>query len=219
MKIINNLFYSLVFASLIAGCSSSEDAATDTGPKITNSKPGAGRIHVMGDSLAHGSGSVDFVYTPAACLENEFSGATVSSYGIPGLKTDELVDNVPFYLNRPPKLAFISTGGNDAISEYYTPGSYPADKSVRELKRIILQFQTAGAVVVYLALNPPYDPAAAKRLQDMAQVARENGAIIVNGMDGLWNDASKMADQFHPNDDGYEIMCDRIVRAVSAHYP
>jgi lysophospholipase L1-like esterase len=215
---MKSLFYSVLLILSMTACSSSDDGGGAAGPKITNSKPGAGRIYVMGDSLAYGTGSVDLVFTPSACLENEFTGATVSNYAIPGFKTDELVDNVPYYLGQSPKLAFISTGGNDALSEYYQPGSYPADKSVRELKRIILQFQTAGAVVVYLAINPPYDPAASKRLQDMAKVARENGAIVVDGMAGLWKTA-KMSDDFHPNDDGYEVMCDRILQAVSAHYP
>ncbi len=215
---MKSLFYSLLFICCVTACSSSDDGGGPAGPPITNSKPGAGRIYVMGDSLAYGTGSVDMVFTPSACLENEFVGATVSNYAIPGFKTDELVDNVPYYLGQSPKLAFISTGGNDALSEYYQPGSYPGDKSVRELKRIILQFQNAGAVVVYLAINPPFDPAAAKRLQDMAKVARENGAVVVDGMAGLWN-SSKMYDQFHPNDEGYEVMCDRIIQAVSAHYP
>ncbi len=110
-------------------------------------------------------------------------------------------------------------GGNDAIANLENPGSYPADKSARELKKLILQFQNVGSVVVYLALNPPYDAGAAQHLQGMTKVARENGAIIVNGMDGLWTDVTKMADQIHPNDDGYEIMCDRIIKAVSPHYP
>ncbi len=215
---MKSLFYSVLFIFSVAACSSSDEGGGAAGPPITNSKPGAGSIFVMGDSLAYGTGSVDLVFTPAACLENEFVGTAVSNYAIPGFKTDELVDNVPYYLGQPPKLAFISTGGNDAFSEYYQPGSYPADKSVRELKRIIIQLQTAGSVVVYLAINPPFDPAAAKRLQDMAKVARENGAIVVDGMAGLWNTA-KMSDDFHPNDEGYEVMCERIIRAVSAHYP
>jgi lysophospholipase L1-like esterase len=216
---MKSLFYSVLFIFSVTACSNSDDGGGAAGPKIINSKPGAGSIYVMGDSLAYGTGSsVDSLFTPSLCLAAEFTGATVSNYAIPGFKTNELVNNVPYYLGQPPKLAFISTGGNDALSEYYQPGSYPADKSVRELKRIILQFQTAGAVVVYLAINPPYDPTAAKRLQDMGKVARENGAIVVDGMAGLWNTA-KMSDDLHPNDDGYEVMCDRIIQAVSAHYP
>jgi lysophospholipase L1-like esterase len=215
---MKSLFYSLLFILIVTACSNSDGGGGAAGPKITNSKPGAGSIYVMGDSLAYGSGSTVEKDTPQGCFANAFVGEKVYNVAIPGLTTDGLVDNVPYYLSQPLKLAFISTGGNDALSEYYQPGSYPADKSVRELKRIILQFQTAGAVVVYLAINPPFDPAASKRLQEMAKVARENGAIVVDGMAGLWNTA-KMSDDFHPNDEGYKVMCDRILSAVSAHYP
>jgi lysophospholipase L1-like esterase len=216
---MKSLFYAFLFISMVTACSDDDSGGGAAGPKITNSKPGTGSIYVMGDSLAFGEGSVDKVFTPTECLQNEFTGSVVSNYGISGLQTNQLVANVPFYLGQPPKVAFISTGGNDAVENYYNPGSYPADKSARELKKIILQFQNVGSVVVYLALNPPYDAGAAKHLQGMAKVARENGAIIVNGMDGLWTDPSKMTDEFHPNDKGYEIMCDRIIQAVSPHYP
>ncbi len=215
---MKSLFYSFLFILCVTACSSSSDGGGAAGPKITNSKPGAGRIFVMGDSLAYGTGSTVDAYTPQGCFAQAFLGDKIYNVAIPGLTSDGLVDNVPYYLGQSPKLAFISTGGNDALSEYSQPGSYPADKSVRELKRIILQLQNVGAVVVYLAINPPFDPAASKRLQDMAKVARENGAVIVDGMAGLWNSA-KMHDQFHPNDEGYEVMCDRIINAVSAHYP
>lgn len=217
---MKSFIYSFLFISLLVGCSSSDDGAAGAGPKITNSKPGVGNIQVIGDSLAYGTGAdTDSLVSPAACLQNKFTDATVLLNAIPGQTTDELVDNVPYYLAQPPKMVFISTGGNDAFAEYYQPGSYPADKSVRELKRIVLQYQNAGSLVVYLAINPPFDAGAAKRLQEMTKVARENGAIIVYGMDGLWNDSSKMSDQIHPNDAGYKIMCDRIKSAVSAHYP
>ena len=215
------LKYSLVFlvSCGFVACSNSKDAAAPAGPKIINSKPGAGSVYVIGDSLAYGTGATDDLVTPSKCLENKITGALVSNYGIPGQSTDELVDNVTFYLKIPPKLVFISIGGIDAFMDYSNPGSYPADKSVRELKRIILQFQNVGSVVAYLAINPPYDAKASSRLLEMTKVARENGVIIVNGMDGLWTDATKMADEFHPNDAGYEVMCDRMVKAIAPHFP
>ncbi|MBY0385303.1 SGNH/GDSL hydrolase family protein [bacterium] len=214
------LKYSLLIlvSCVFVACSKSKDAPAPA-PKIINSKPGAGSVYVIGDSLAYGTGATDNSVTPSGCLQENFSSALVSNYGIPGLKTDELVDNVTFYLKQPPKLVFISTGGNDAFLEYSNPGAYPADKSVRELKRIILQFQKVGSVVAYLAINPPYDAKASSRLVEMANVARENGVIVINGMDGLWTDSTKMSDQFHPNDKGYEVMCDRMVQAISPHFP
>lgn len=208
----------LVSCAFVA-CSDSDDAGGPAAPKIINSKPGAGSVYVIGDSLANGAGATNDLVKPAGCLQENFSGALVSNYGINGLMTDQLVSNVQFYLDNPPKLVFISTGGNDAFLNYANPGAYPADKSARELKRIILQFQKVGSAVAYLALNPPFDATAAAHLQGMTKVARENGAIIVNGMDGLWTDSNKMADEFHPNDEGYEIMCDRIVKAITPHFP
>ncbi len=212
---------------IFPGCSQSNSAQVviDPGkqgqpsnPNIVNSRPGAGDIFVIGDSLAYGTGASDLANSPSGCLAIEFSPSSVSNLATPGFTSKQVLNQVQFFLNPPPKLVFLSTGGNDALADYSNPGSYPSLNSLTELKSVIEQFQKVGALVAYLKINPPFDPTSSQRLVEMAQAADQMGAIIIDGMEGLWN-TDKMSDQFHPNDEGYKIMCEKMKTAISPYYP
>lgn len=170
-----------------------------------------GNATVVGDSLAYGTGAEGSNFTPSICISQ--LGYITANMAVPGQTSVELLNQISFYISPAPSFVFISTGGNDAIMNYYQPGTYPEANSFREITQIVRQFRNAGSVVAYLALNPPLDAASAQRLQRMTQLAASEGAIIVDGMNGLWN-TDKMADQFHPNELGYAIMCDRILQSV-----
>ena len=60
---------------------------------------------------------------------------------------------------------------------------------------------------------------AAERLLSLAALARLQGVLVIDGMAGLWTDPLMMADDFHPNDAGYKVMCDRILQELGEHYP
>jgi lysophospholipase L1-like esterase len=187
-------------------------------PNIVNAKPGEGNIFVVGDSLAFGTGANEFLNSPAGCLAAEFSPSTVANMATPGLTSKQVLNQVQFFISPPPKLVFISSGGNDALADYYSPGSYPSSNSIIELRSMIEQFQKVGALVSYLKIDPPYDSEASKRLLLMAQEAEKMGVIVIDGMAGLWN-TNKMSDEFHPNDEGYKIMCEKMSDAISPYFP
>lgn len=185
---------------------------------VVNSHPGPGKIIVIGDSIAYGTGAMDSVNTPTGCLQSQFPNLSVSNLAVPGATTKDTLKKLPVLLKNSPTLVFISTGGNDVLRNFYLPGSYPAQNSLQEFENIVSEFQKAGALVAYLKINPPFDVSTEKRLVPMADQAQASGAVIVDGMDGLWG-TDKMFDLLHPNDNGYEIVCQRILEAVTLHYP
>jgi lysophospholipase L1-like esterase len=182
--------------------------------KITNANPGVGPIAVVGDSLARGAGATDAELAPAGCFRNNFPGE-VHALGVDGRTSEGVLANLNQATDKKPKLVFVSSGGNDAINDYYF-GNYPEQKTMEQMNEIFDRLLATGAVVAYLGLNPPYPQAV--RLPKISDLAKTKGVIVVDGMNGMWG-TDQMADEFHPNDKGYTEMCRRIVEAVRGHYP
>ena len=118
---------------------------------------------------------------------------------------------------RKPNLVFVSSGGNDTLKDNDKPGSYPVQKTLSEMNEMFDKLIASGALVVYLGLNPGV--VGAERLPEISKMAKAKGVIVVDGMNGLWENSSLMADRIHPNDAGYSIMCDRILNALVGYYP
>lgn len=202
----------------LVGCSDSTVSGQNKLSKIKNSNPGYGTITVMGDSLAAGYGSTDNSVKPEGCLA-QLQNNRVTNYSVPGYTSQQISNTISTVKMDQPKLVFVSSGGNDSLTENLYPGQYPESKTLQEMSALFDQlFQDNNQVVVaYLALNPPVPYAA--RLPKITEIAASKGVIVIDGMDGLWTDASKMYDQIHPNNLGYAIMCSRILDAVKPYYP
>ncbi len=210
--------------ALLTSCSGSSSSNSGilsdkpTALAIKNTHPGVGTITVMGDSLAAGSGATDLAIKPAGCL-SQLQNDTVTSHAVPGYTSQQILNTLPAVQADAPKLVFISSGGNDTMIDNKYPGQYPQAKTLQEMNTLFDQlFQSNNQIVVaYLSLNPPVPYAT--RLPEITQLAQSKGVIIIDGMYGLWTDPSKMADQIHPNNIGYAIMCSRILNAIKPHYP
>ncbi len=207
---------------ILASCSSDDNnnGGSQGGFKqtnVANSKPGLGAMVVLGDSLAAGEGRTSAnAKVPEKCLADKF-GQGVTNLAVPGLTSQEILTKVPQAILVQPTLIFVSSGGNDAILNHYQPGSYEASKTLREMEEMFDALLDSGALVVYLSLNPPLP--STERLPQITELAIKKGVLVVDGMNGLWTDSSLMADQFHPNDRGYALMCEKILSAVNGHYP
>lgn len=209
------LIVSLIAAVWVAACSNGS-GGSGANPPIRNAKPGAGLLAVMGDSLAAGHGTKNAEQKPANCIARGIN--TVSQdYSVSGSTSSEILIKADQVQMAQPKVIFVSSGGNDAIYDKGQPGIYPVAKTMSEMNSLFERLLNTGAVVVYLELNPPF--AGGERLPQVAQLARSKGVIVVDGMNGFWNNPNLMSDQIHPNDLGYAIMCDRIVTALKGFYP
>ena len=211
----------LALITSCSGSSSSNNGILSNKPTtvaIKNTNPGIGTITVMGDSLAAGSGATDVAVKPAGCL-SQLENTTVTNHAVPGYTSQQILNTLTAAQADAPKLVFVSSGGNDTMIDNKYPGQYPKEKTLQEMNTLFDQlFQDNNQIVVaYLSLNPPVPYAT--RLPEITQLAQSKGVIVIDGMDGLWTDASKMSDQIHPNNIGYAIMCSRILDAIKPYYP
>lgn len=209
---------------LTSGCSdasnknNSAGAGTRSTPtySIANAHPGAGRIVVLGDSLAAGHKATIDDVKPAGCMKqlpNEF----IADLAVPGLTSEEISAKLRIVEGTHPKLIFVSSGGNDTLLDHNRPGAYPENKTLNEMNDMFDFLLQTGAVVAYLSINPPVPYAG--RMSAITQMAQNKGIIIIDGMNGFWQNPNLMADTIHPNDSGYKIMCDRTIDAIKGYYP
>jgi lysophospholipase L1-like esterase len=210
----------LIALIILSGCSgSSSNGILQTQKNniwIQNANPGAGVISIVGDSLAYGTGATDESVKPGGCL-TQLSHTVVANFAVPGYTSAQITNTLNNAIAVKPKLVFVSSGGNDTLSEFNTPGKYPEAKSLKEMSDLFDKLLAENNVVAYLGLNPPAPYAA--RLPQISQLAESKGVIVIDGMNGFWTDASLMSDQIHPNDAGYSIMCNRILTAITPYYP
>jgi lysophospholipase L1-like esterase len=184
---------------------------------VTNEHPGVGHIAIIGDSLAAGFRATDKDVKPASCLSNNFEHNKIINIAVPGLTSEQILKAMSKILKYKSKLVFVSSGGNDTLHDNKKPGSYPAQKTLNEMDFMFDELIRTGAVVAYLGLNPPAPYPI--RLPEITQLALSKGIIVIDGMNGLWENPLFMADNHHPNNLGYSIMCYKIVNGIQPYYP
>lgn len=203
----------------LIGCSNSSNKSNvDSGNNfsVKNIKPGVGNIVVIGDSLAAGYKATENSVKPKGCLAT-LQHSSVYDLAVPGTTSREVLKSTEMISVYAPKLVFVSSGGNDVMYNLQKPGLYPRENTLSEMSNLFDKVLATGAMVVYLSLNPPL--AGAERLAEISAMAQAKGVITVDGMNGFWNNPQLMADQIHPNNQGYQIMCQRILSAIGTSYP
>ncbi len=180
--------------------------------------PITGTIHVMGDSLAFGTGAPSTALSPTNCLKKGFPGSEVINEAVPGTKSDKFLKTITGWVpTANSQMVFVSMGGNDVIWNVLKPGQFPEQNSLANMHQIFDELQKPGVVVVYLGLAPPRPDS--DRLPLISLMAESKGVLVVDGMDGLWNKLQLMSDPVHPNTKGYAIMCDKILQALQEYVP
>lgn len=185
--------------------------------KIRNAKPDRGPIVVLGDGLAFGHGAdPKSLNTPSACIAGRTSN-TVTTLAHDGETSDVVAKSVDKAVAMKAKIVFISAGIDDMLLNRVQPGSYPNQQTLSELGAQFDKLLESGALVVYLGLNP--QTYLSERLPMAWDMANQKGVLVIDGMGGLWKDPSLMADDLHPNEKGYSVMCLRIISALKDHLP
>lgn len=180
--------------------------------------PITGTIHVMGDSLAFGTGAPSTALSPTNCLKKGFPQSEVINEAVPGTKSDKFLKTITGWVpTANSQMVFVSMGGNDVIWNVLKPGQFPEQNSLANMNQIFDELQKPGVVVVYLGLAPPRPDS--DRLPLISLMAESKGVLVVDGMDGLWNQPQLMSDPVHPNTKGYAIMCDKILQALQEYVP
>ncbi len=182
---------------------------------VVNAQPLGRRILVLGDSLAYGFGANSSYSTPSNCLSRYYT-KSVENFSVPGKTSSEVLNEQVSKIGVFPGVVFVSSGGNDLLINAQNFGAYPVKKSLSDMEAIFANLHQSGALVVYLGLFPPFG--GDKRLEKIAQLAASSGVLVLDGMDGFWENSTYMSDKIHPNDLGYQIMCDRLIKALSPYF-
>jgi lysophospholipase L1-like esterase len=95
--------------------------------------------------------------------------------------------------------------GMDALSE---------EETFNNIETIVEEIQSTGAVVILVGFSG--EPFNSNLSDEYQAVAAETGAILVpNALDGIIGNLSLMSDLVHPNDQGYDILANRIYGALA----
>ncbi|MCA9357180.1 hypothetical protein H6784_05395 [Candidatus Nomurabacteria bacterium] len=204
--------------------------------QVTNYPPKSGPIIAFGDSLTAGVGATngqDYVSQLSRKV-----GVPIINAGKSGDTTeDSLVRLQSDVLSRNPSVVIVWLGGNDIISRFYEDleagieklnynemfqiivlkltGKIPdsagitEDETFENLTTVIERIQSTGAIVIVVGFRGGiYDEDLEGRYK---QVAETTGSIYVpDVLMGVIGHPSLMSDLVHPDDDGYEIVANRI---------
>jgi lysophospholipase L1-like esterase len=104
----------------------------------------------------------------------------------------------------------VCLGGNDILRQM------PVDGVINNLDQILSRTQASGAMVVLVGVQGlPVLSTHRSRYRDLA---KRHGAILVpNILGGIIGNRKLMADQIHPNSEGYAMMADRVAEALRPH--
>lgn len=186
-----------------------KDPGTTQKPNPEKPKPKPFAI-LFGDSLAAGFGVKSENSTLASCLTKLTKGKSVVKAQA-GSTTHEILAQIKANPNDDATLIFLTAGAADVMEDLYGAG-FTEEESVKNFEAITAELKTRKAKVVYLSLNPPLSKAT--RLARLGRMAETAGFKVVDGMKGLWGDKEFMADKIHPNDKGFQKICERLTAAL-----
>lgn len=172
---------------------------------IKNTPSRGNVVLAFGDSLTQGVGSDTGGYVR---MLSEKIGVPIINKGISGDTTGLALARVNEARAEKPDIVIVFLGGNDALRRV------PVDETFRNLKTIVQDFQSDGAVVLLVGVQGGV--IGDKYRTPFANLARETEtAFDPNILDGIFGNPKLMSDDgIHPNDDGYTIIANRIAQVL-----
>jgi acyl-CoA thioesterase-1 len=138
---------------------------------------------------------------------HEILGRAVVNRGRNGDTAGDALERVDGVVALQPKVVVVALGGNDMLQRL------PIPQTVAAMTRIFDRLLDTGAMVAFVAIDPPL--ASTARMDAIRGLCRERGVLWIGGaMTDLWQDHSRMADQIHPNAAGYRLMAERVAGAL-----
>ncbi len=171
------------------------------GPRAA--RPTAGQtIVAFGDSLVEGRGATpghDFVSVLSRRLGVPIinAGRSGDTAGAALLRLDNAV------LARNPRVVIVLLGGNDFLRRV------PREETFGHLATIVERIRQRGAAVVLVGVNVGLFSDSYG--EEYAALARRTSAgLVPDILTGIMGHADRMSDAIHPNDQGHEMIADRL---------
>jgi acyl-CoA thioesterase-1 len=175
------------------------------GPRAA--KPTTGQsIVAFGDSLVEGRGA-----TPG----HDFVSVLSRRLGVPIINAGRSGDTAGAALSRldhavlaqNPRVVIVLLGGNDFLRRV------PREETFGHLATIVERIRRRGAAVVLVGvtvglLRDPYGA------EYEALARRTSAGLVPDILDGIIGHADRMSDAIHPNDQGHQMIADRLEPAL-----
>ncbi len=199
MKCRFTLVLLLLCVLLMTSCQQSIDNRQSTGTTVV----------CFGDSLTAGYGSSPGHDYPTL-LSKKISYPVIHA-GVPGNTTRDALQRLKTdVLAHDPKLVIITLGGNDFFQGMHK------EETLANMTAIIERIKAQGAMVVWVevkvgVLGDPY-------IHDFKLLAdQEHILLIADILNGIIDRPQYKSDQIHPNDEGYQVMADRIYQQIKGY--
>ena len=165
-------------------------------------------VVAFGDSLTAGYGAGKDKAYPAVL--GRMINRPVVNLGLSGDTAANAPARLPQVLQVNPYMVLIEFGGNDFMR------SVPFDQTEQAMRQIVDEVQSAGAVAV-LVDTGGY-PGMSRYTKLYKQIAKEKQALFVPGiLDGIFGKSKYKADPIHPNAAGYEIVAQKVHKAIKPY--
>ncbi len=165
-------------------------------------------VVAFGDSLTAGYGAGKDKAYPAVL--GRMINRPVVNLGLSGDTAANAPARLPQVLQANPYMVLIEFGGNDFMR------SVPFDQTEQAMRQIVDEVQSAGAVAV-LVDTGGY-PGMSRYTKLYKQIAKEKQALFVPGiLDGIFGKSKYKADPIHPNAAGYEIVAQKVHKAIKPY--
>jgi lysophospholipase L1-like esterase len=180
-----------------------------TRPRIKNSAAKGETIVCFGDSITFGYGVEQGQDYPA--LLAKLVSPPVVNAGIDGDTTIEALQRLQAdVLQRKPFLVIVEFCGNDFLRKF------PVEVTVSNIAKMIDIIQEKGVMVALVDISTGMFLAEYRRR--FKRLAREKGAIFIpQVLDKIITNPSLKSDFLHPNASGYQLIAQRIQRAISPY--
>lgn len=165
-------------------------------------------VVAFGDSLTAGYGAGKDKAYPAVL--GRMISRPVVNLGLSGDTAANAPARLPQVLQANPYMVLIEFGGNDYMR------SVPFEQTEQAIRQIVDEVQSAGAVAV-LVDTGGY-PGMSRYTKLYKQIAKEKQALFVPGiLDGIFGKSKYKADPIHPNAAGYEIVAQKVHKAIKPY--
>lgn len=172
---------------------------------VTNYPPRNQTIVAFGDSLVEGVGATpgnDFVSLVERALDVD-----IINKGKSGDTTAHGLARIDEALAEDPGIVILLLGGNDALRRV------PKKETFANLGMIVERLQSAGAIVVLLGVRGGIlGDGYANEFEALAEKYRT--PYVSNVLEDLIINPKLMYDGIHPNDQGYVIVAERVVKVL-----
>lgn len=165
-------------------------------------------VVAFGDSLSAGYGAGKDNSYPAVL--GRMINRPVVNLGLSGDTAANAPARLPQVLQANPYMVLIEFGGNDYMR------SVPFEQTEQAIRQIVDEVQSAGAIAV-LVDTGGY-PGMSRYTKLYKQIAKEKQALFVPGiLDGIFGKSKYKADPIHPNAAGYEIVAQKVHKAIKPY--